>query len=610
MKLTKITISNFRSIQRQAIEITNNCTILVGKNEAGKTNILKAIAGGLDAEAYKIEPKDKRKKLATEPATAVENFIKYEFELTDEEIEDLFGEYYSSGIPDEVISIAGKKMSLLDFIKNRFSSGVYKYDFKSDTSSGLYYTLPQSVKLEKTLYRVVSEVSNEEETIYEVGEITGDFIEGCVEELNLGALVKILSSKLTTFIQENLPTVYYWQYKEDFLLPGSVNIETFKENPDSCKPLKNIFTLAGIHNIKEAFVNAKEEDEDYYNLLNRVSVTVTKNFVSKWKDLRSLTIQLQPDGDNILIKVKEATFYNFKDRSDGFKKFVSILLMLSTRVECGEIKDAVILIDEPDESLYPTGAKYLRDVLIGLSVNNIVIYSTHSPFMIDKSNIERHLIVKKTDKDITEIIKADESKYATDEVLLNAIGTSSFEYIKDTNIIFEGWSDCKFFELALTSKKQAYKDIIKRFKNIVGTAYAHGCQSIQHVTPLLKLSEKNILIFTDSDNQAINSKTKYEEDNGYQKENWFTFETLGGARNETIEDYINNNELLQNALNSINNEHLIRNKGDRKVMQFVQDMTKEQKNEFKRFLISNLKPEDIKDEYYSVILSNLAEKLT
>ena len=609
MKLTKITISNFRSIKDQTIEINNNCMILVGKNEAGKTNILKAIAGGLNVEAYKIEPKDKRKKLATEPAETTENFIKYEFKLCDEELESLFEEYNNPNIPDDVISMSGKKVSLLDFIKNRFSFGLYKYDFKDNNRLGMYYSVPQSVKMVKPLYKVTSGVSNEEETIYEVGEITGDFVDGCVEELDMDALVKMLSSKLTTFIQENLPPVYYWQYKEDFLLPDSVNIETFKENPDSCKPLKNIFTLAGIHNIKEAFVNAKEENGDYYNLLDRVSVTVTDNFVSKWKDLQSVKIQLRPDGDNILIKVEEATFYNFKDRSDGFKKFVSILLMLSTRVECGEIKDAVILIDEPDESLYPTGAKYLRDVLIGLSTNNIVIYSTHSPFMIDKSNIERHLIVKKTNKDITEIVKADESRYATDEVLLNAIGTSSFEYIKDTNIIFEGWSDCKFFEQALTSKKPAYKNIIKRFKNVVGTAYAHGCQSIQHVTPLLKLSEKNILIFTDSDNQAINSKTKYEEDNGYQKENWFTFESLGGAKNETIEDYISNEELLQNALDSINNTHQIRDRGTKKVMQFIQDMTKEQKNEFKKYLIDNLKPEDIKDEYYSVILSNLAEKL-
>lgn len=159
--------------------------------------------------------------------------------------------------------------------------------------------------------------------------------------------------------------------------------------------LKNIFELAGFNDIKTAFVNAYTEDGDYINLLSRVSEIATKNFEEKWEDLKGVKIDLSPDGTDIRIKVKEKCAYNMEDRSDGFKKFVSILLMLSTQVECGEIENCIILIDEPDNSLYPTGAKYLRDELINISEKNYVIYSTHSPFMIDKHNIERHIMVKR-----------------------------------------------------------------------------------------------------------------------------------------------------------------------------------------------------------------------
>lgn len=61
MKLKKIQINNFRSIKSETIDITHNCLILVGKNEAGKSNTLKAIAGGIDASAYHIAATDKRK---------------------------------------------------------------------------------------------------------------------------------------------------------------------------------------------------------------------------------------------------------------------------------------------------------------------------------------------------------------------------------------------------------------------------------------------------------------------------------------------------------------------------------------------------------------------
>ena len=39
MNLKQITIKNFRSIKEQILEIKHNCIILVGKNEAGKTDM-------------------------------------------------------------------------------------------------------------------------------------------------------------------------------------------------------------------------------------------------------------------------------------------------------------------------------------------------------------------------------------------------------------------------------------------------------------------------------------------------------------------------------------------------------------------------------------------
>lgn len=90
MKLTKIAIRNFRSIKDEQIEVKDNCLILVGKNEAGKTNTLRAIAGGLDKEAYPIKPKDKRKKLTTEDISSDNYYIKYTFELTKDEMDDNF----------------------------------------------------------------------------------------------------------------------------------------------------------------------------------------------------------------------------------------------------------------------------------------------------------------------------------------------------------------------------------------------------------------------------------------------------------------------------------------------------------------------------------------
>ena len=605
MKLTSIKISNFRSIKEDIINFNNNCLILVGKNGAGKSNILKAIAGGLSESEYKITPKDKRKKLPEERLKDDDFYIDYVFEFSKSDLDEMFSDIYIKYSKVQ-INLQGKSLSVKEFIHKRFNKGVWNYNIVSNKGIAQYYSLPKDTKLINKLHEVIKDFEDDEGKEYRCGDIIDFEKADHTVEVTLKKLTEEIADILATQIRTNLPKVYFWKYTDDYLLPSSVDIEEFTKNPSNFKPLQNIFLLAGIADIKKEFENAYEEDGDYYNLLDRVSKIVTENFTKKWKDMKGIEILLSENGDNITIQVKEAVRYSFADRSDGFKKFISILLMLSTEVECGEIENAVILIDEPDNSLYPTGARYLKDTLINLSKNNIVIYSTHNPFMIDKTNISRHIIVKKSKKDITEIEVASESRFTTDEVLLNAIGTSSFEYLKEFNIVFEGWSDCEFFKLALTSKK--HKEILERLRK-VGLTYSHGCTSIELITPMLMLAEKNLIIFTDSDDASLNAKKKYIADNGYQSDNWFSFEDLGGDVDETVEDYISNETLLQEALNFIGVDIDISKRGGKKVMKFLQHLSREQKNNFKTFVIKNLKLEDIKEEYFTKILSKLKEKV-
>jgi AAA15 family ATPase/GTPase len=58
MKLTSITIENFRGIKdKQVIPITNFSSI-VGKNDSGKSIVVNAIASFLDPKTYKIVESD------------------------------------------------------------------------------------------------------------------------------------------------------------------------------------------------------------------------------------------------------------------------------------------------------------------------------------------------------------------------------------------------------------------------------------------------------------------------------------------------------------------------------------------------------------------------
>ena len=85
MILKKVQIENFRSIKNETLDFSeDNCKILVGINEAGKSNVLKAL--NCYKQDYGVE--SIRRPKAEEN---IENYkISYHFQLSQEEKSELF----------------------------------------------------------------------------------------------------------------------------------------------------------------------------------------------------------------------------------------------------------------------------------------------------------------------------------------------------------------------------------------------------------------------------------------------------------------------------------------------------------------------------------------
>ena len=77
-----------------------------------------------------------------------------------------------------------------------------------------------------------------------------------------------------------------------------------------------------------------------------------------------------------------------EERSLGMKYFFSFYLLFLVEAEEGH-KDCILLLDEPGLHLHATAQEKLITFLQKLSERNQLFYSTHSPFMIDGSHLER-----------------------------------------------------------------------------------------------------------------------------------------------------------------------------------------------------------------------------
>lgn len=586
MKLDRIHIKNFRSIKDETIEFDHNCKILIGKNEAGKSNVLKAIASVFGE--YPISNKDKRKRIDNEVID--EYFVRAIFKVHYNELRIVEYKLKESIANLQLLKFKNKK-ALSHFINLNFKELLIQINIKDGTKPYLTHW-----KINKSHWQPVNELfikENELALEKDVG----------FEEFDLE---KKVFSLIKEQYEEQSIKCNYWRYKDDFLLPSTVSITKFITNPSSEKALENIFILCKRGEIAREFKEALDEDGDYSNLLEQVSKATTKLFHSIWHDFKQTSLALIPNGkEEILIKVVNKTKYSFEDRSDGFKKFISILLMLSTQSRSNILDGSnLIIVDEPDQSLYPTSARYLKEELLKIAEKSQVIYSTHSQYMIDSSFIDRHLIVEKID-DITLLKKPDSgAPFSDDELLRNAIGSSIFECLQSINIVFEGWLDKQLFDKYCEFNRN-------KFFDGYGKVYLRGISGVETLIQLLILANKKFLIIADSDKPSNDKRKEFERSYPQYKSSWFSY---GEVANKviTMEDFLDQN-YISSVITSCEVEEYNYDKTKNAIynIEKATKLNKENKQRIKNRLVKDLTKSKIENGYNLFIdeLKNRIDKL-
>lgn len=622
MKIKSVKIENFRSIENITVDFKENPRVLVGINESGKTNIIEALR--LIAPDFSPQKDDVR---IPEKGVIEKSEILFVFEFEENELEEIYQKIKQKILILEnpskpLLKVNNENLSLKELIQKFYNGGLYKIDIKNNKKIPTHREFNKGIEFINNIKKPKSGANfifrNKKGEAFNISnfklvdsdsfpEIPSEQLEETTPEV----LDNIISIIIIEMINKNLPKVIYWKYDEKNLLPPSVPISTFITNPFSCIPLKYMFILADIpeSEISQRITESrKTSPNDFRTLLRQVSNASTKYFKDAWPEYKNIKFSLNPGGENIDCGIDEKTIQDFKRRSDGFKRFITILLLLSIPAKKELLKNTLILIDEADESLHPSGCRYLMQQLLKIAQNNYVMYSTHSIFMIDKENIKRHYIVEKK-KEITTAKEASEENYRDEEVIYKAFGTSTFEILEGKNILFEGWTDKKLFETAIKKDKSS----VKFFRDI-GRSHAIGVKSIKNITPILEWSQRKIFIISDGDQISLQEQKEFIDNKGYGI--WKRYDELFNQRKVvTVEDFIKK-EFLKEILNIKLNElriQLDQNfqlpetdrlkyiKEQLATKNIVGDSFKEFSISFKQELFKNLKLEDIEENYFDFI---------
>lgn len=421
MRLRKFRVRAYRCIHDSGEITVGDLAAFVGRNESGKTTILQALTLlNRDEEISELDLCDEMSEELKDEIRLAEG----EFELNQHEIEMLKEKF--PGLPEI------KKLRL--FRTNRSPKVQYEFDdieLGEEESKGLNSwenfskqiiefldTIPNHLRIQIDTSFFEGGVPNNQESFDRgMAEFSNQFHVIAIQEPKVieewekiyespeNQFSNLLSGKsektaLQNFIESELHPrfVYFSDYKKIY---GNINLNEYLreekgeradsieyvEEFDKAETVRNLFYLAELD--MNELEEVKESPSKCIKLLNTASNRLTSKLNPAWKG-DPIHVDLRYNPGNIMSVVisdvhRDGTVTNtglLNRRAEGFKWTFSFIVNFAAETQRAELKEAILLLDEPARNLHPTQQMGISDLLKNLAGSNQVLYATHSPFMI------------------------------------------------------------------------------------------------------------------------------------------------------------------------------------------------------------------------------------
>jgi predicted ATP-dependent endonuclease of OLD family len=501
MRISRLKITNVKSFQDKVdIEFDPQFNILVGPNGGGKSNfldILLIILKRFFLHSYSVNAgmvigaAEIQRVASFDPP---ENYLdKFTADVSESQIEITF----------KVDAQDIKNIATINQYKTEIksASGHYKIQYLSDPMDEIENgKLGELVENQELVYCIVNNVLvppslNSRELIY-------------LKFLNYYELLSIVIQKAIDLYDLPLDTrlspkyVYFSPYRGgDPLLQVSLAGESYynllnKNSSATSRSTTSLIQLASIYFAQKrrkyemlAKTQGYEKDWDADEEVKLVTKHLNKLGYSwnvELKDAYSNTYEI------ILLKIQENTKFYLHQASAGEKEILNFLLGIFAY----NIKNGLIIVDEPEVHLHPKWQSLLLDLFFDLAdlTQNQFIFSTHSPIFINQRTISKIVRVYKSSgkSTIKNFLKSD---FNETKDLLHIINSHNNEkiFFADKVILVEGITDRIFWEQLINLYKKAENS------EIIEVLEVHGKINLEKYRKFLKKIELDNYIIADLD---------------------------------------------------------------------------------------------------------------
>ena len=411
MKLKSFRVKKFRNVVDSGeIVVDSSVTCLVGKNEAGKSALLEALYLFNPAyeEGFELDEQYPRWLVATDRRKEdLADFAPIEVTLELDSSD-------AKAVQDAVGAPALNSNTIV--VQRRYSGGtIWTVQYQeSGVVEALKDHLPTSVKGKakkisrvtdlKKLFDSLSETVDDDDALSEE-----DLAESQSLLKEWGLAEKTVWRLIVDELSPRLPK--FFRFTSYSTLPGRIDFRELATGADdgpgrtSLQTARSLLALAG--------TDLDQLGDESYELrrseLEAVQIDLTRQVFEYWKQNPDLEVLIDVDKETVQraggqaavarfldIRLRDKrTGYsnNFEQRSAGFQWFFSFLAAFSEFEESGE--RPVVLLDEPALTLHGKAqADFLRFIDDRLASAGPVLYTTHSPFMVQPGKLERVRVVE------------------------------------------------------------------------------------------------------------------------------------------------------------------------------------------------------------------------
>lgn len=399
MRLKSVQVTNYKSVEDSGAFEVKNLTCLVGKNESGKTAVLEAL--------YKLNPIYGANSSFSDTDYPRRRWSEYKEraeENPDKAIETVWELSESQVAEIEAITGPGVLSEPSVRVWRRYGQTNTTWSFPLGekravenvlAESGLSETDRKRLSKHTTIAQLRQHLAGLEEPSAKLAAfrdvVTGQFHVNGLQR----TLIALPSMKLPTF-------VLFRDYDQ---LPGRMSLQQLKQRRqnDSLEMADRIFlSLLDLVDASPEEIEQSESSEHMIAELEGVSNRLSEEIFEYWSQNQHLEVSFlfgaahpndPPPFDSGQVfqtrirNQRHKVTVNFDERSTGFIWFFSFLVWFS-QVRKNYGSNLVILLDEPGLSLHATAQadllRYMKQRLLPLGQ---VLYTTHSPFMVDTSDL-------------------------------------------------------------------------------------------------------------------------------------------------------------------------------------------------------------------------------